>query len=402
MSESNQFEMPATSPTPETPPTPSAATAPVAMVVAPQQPQRPAPSQQAQWQARGLAGGGALLFAIAAWSPWVAAAGTSAGVADRQPSFTLYLDPAVIAAPPLDGLFGRSGALFVWSALTVLGILLQPLLWQGAGWVRRAALAAFALWLAITIVVCIISAVTLAQYLGSGSTAGGVPRHLTLLPTEQPFDVLDGQLGVGMPLAVGALALAVWGLVALFSTDRRAGIETASAEALGARALRHLPGAGMLTAGVLLWELGTLAFPWATVNCNAVPLFFGSCTGLPFSGVVGYGIHTTFPFLDALVALHAVGLLLAGGALLLLVGLWRHASSHMLAGWAVAWIATASFLVVLASAGIQLVSSRPTSLGLARGNWSGDSGIFVALLGLALALVAAVWLWGARLLPQRT
>ncbi len=74
----------------------------------------------------------------------------------------------------------------------------------------------------------------------------------------------------------------------------------------------------------------------------------------------------------------------------------------MLAGWAVAWIATASFLVVLASAGIQLVSSRPTSLGLPRGTWSGDSGIFVALLGLVLALVAAVWLWGARLLPQRT
>src|SRR5258707_3495288 len=137
MSESNQFEMPATSPTPETPPTSSPSTAPVAVVVAPVPPQRPASSQQALWRARGLAGGGALLFAIAAWSPWVAVAVTSAGVADRQPSFTLYLDPAVIAAPPLDVLFGRPGALFVWSALTVLGILLQPLLWQGAGWGAR-------------------------------------------------------------------------------------------------------------------------------------------------------------------------------------------------------------------------------------------------------------------------
>src|SRR5258707_4223506 len=188
MSESNQFEMPATSPTPETPPTSSPSTAPVAMVVAPLPPERTAASQQALWRARGLAGGGALLFTIAAWSPWVAVAVTSAGVADRQPSFTLYLDPAVIGAPPLDVLFGRPGALFVWSALTVLGILLQPLLWQGAGWVRRTAIAVFALWLAVTIVVCVISAVTLAQYLGSGSTAGAVPRHLTLLSTQLTLD----------------------------------------------------------------------------------------------------------------------------------------------------------------------------------------------------------------------
>src|SRR5258708_32082143 len=259
------------------------------MVVAPLPPERTAASQQALWRARGPAGGGALLFAIAAWSPWVAVAVTSAGVADRPPSFTLYLDPAAIAAPPLDVLFGRPGALFVWSALTVLGILMQPLLWQGAGWVRRTALAVFALWLAVTITVSVISATSLAQYLGSGSTAGGVPRHLTLLPTEQPFDALDGQLGVGMPLAVGALALAVWGLVALFADDRRAGMETASAEPLGARVRRHIPGAGMLTAGVLLWEGGTLAFPWATVNCNPVPLFFGSCPGLPVSAPVRPG-----------------------------------------------------------------------------------------------------------------
>src|SRR5260370_20238745 len=99
----------------------------------------------------------------------------------------------------------------------------------------------------------------------------------------------------------------------------------------------------MLTAGVLLWEVGTLAFPWATVNCNAVPLFFGSCTGLPFSGVVGYGIHTTFPFLDALVSLHAVGLLLAGRALLLLIRLWRPARSPMLARLAVGPVAPPSF-----------------------------------------------------------
>src|SRR5258708_14815055 len=148
------------------------------MVVAPLPPERTAASQQALWRARGPAGGGALLFAIAAWSPWVAVAVTSAGVADRPPSFTLYLDPAAIAAPPLDVLFGRPGALFVWRALTVLGILSQPLLWQGAGWVRRTALPVFALWRAFTIVVCVISAVTLEQDLGRGITASGVPPRL--------------------------------------------------------------------------------------------------------------------------------------------------------------------------------------------------------------------------------
>src|SRR5258708_39835137 len=104
----------------------------------------------------------------------VACAVPSAGVADRQPGFTLYLDPAVIAAPPLDVLFGRPGALFVWSALTVLGILLQPLLWQGAGWVRRTALAVFALWLAVPTIVPVISALSLAQHLARGGTPGAV------------------------------------------------------------------------------------------------------------------------------------------------------------------------------------------------------------------------------------
>jgi hypothetical protein len=79
----------------------------------------------------------------------------------------------------------------------VLGILLQPLLWGGGCGARRSQ---SLLWLAVTIIVSVISATSLAQYLGSGSV--GSPT--SLLPTEQPFDVLNGQLGVGMPLAVGA------------------------------------------------------------------------------------------------------------------------------------------------------------------------------------------------------
>src|SRR5258708_34430357 len=78
MSESNQFEMPATSPTPETPPTSSPSTAPVAMVVAPLPPQRPASSQQALWRARGLAARGAPLS--------LAAAGTRLGGGAAPPA----------------------------------------------------------------------------------------------------------------------------------------------------------------------------------------------------------------------------------------------------------------------------------------------------------------------------
>src|SRR5258708_12431508 len=100
MSESNQFEMPATSPTPETPPTSSPSTAPVAMVVAPLPPQRPASSQQALWRARGLAGGGAPLFPIAAWSPWVAAAPPPARGAGRHPGLPLSPHPSRLPPPP--------------------------------------------------------------------------------------------------------------------------------------------------------------------------------------------------------------------------------------------------------------------------------------------------------------
>src|SRR5258705_12936981 len=103
MSESNQFEMPAPSPTPETPPTPAPSTAPVAMVVAPMPPQRTAASQQALWQARGLAGGGALLFTIAAWAPWVGAARPGAGEGGGETRSPPPPHPRGLPPPPPHG-----------------------------------------------------------------------------------------------------------------------------------------------------------------------------------------------------------------------------------------------------------------------------------------------------------
>src|SRR5258705_13714904 len=106
MSESNQFEMPAPSPTPETPPTPAPSTAPVAMVVAPMPPQRTAASQQALWRARGLAAGGPLVFTVAASAPLVAGAGPGGGVGGRQPGAPLFPARPLTAPPPASRVFG--------------------------------------------------------------------------------------------------------------------------------------------------------------------------------------------------------------------------------------------------------------------------------------------------------
>src|SRR5689334_20618639 len=104
--------------------------------------------------ARLLALGGAALFAVAAWLTWVIVTAAPASDTGQVGSGErLALTPASVGAPPLNTIFPAQGGLFIWSALTVLGIPLAALAWmrisRSIAWVIASG---YALWLLVTLI----------------------------------------------------------------------------------------------------------------------------------------------------------------------------------------------------------------------------------------------------------
>ncbi len=322
-----------------------------------------------------LATAGALLVALAAWMPWVSVRVFDVTRAEYLTA-PLQLDPGDLDPVYYGGI--------VWAALTVTGLLIVPFLWQRPAPGSRAPLAPFVytLW---TIALLVLGGMASGAILQPSLAVGLVPE---LSPRLIGIDRQSYLLGTWLGGA-GAV-LAVLATFALIISLLRVPLD-ARPRAASVRARRSA--AGALVFGALLWGAGTLVLPWATVSCTAVPLFFGQCAGLPFSGALSAAIRVDVPGLDPLAAIYGVNLLLSGAALLVLIALFRGVRSRFFAFWTTVWLAVASGCALLAFDGARLVTSQPAQLGLQPGTWNADMGIFVTLLALALGWAGAVVLW---------
>ncbi|MFI5271667.1 MAG: hypothetical protein ACHQ4H_01370 [Ktedonobacterales bacterium] len=321
-----------------------------------------------------LAALGAALFLISAWLPWISVVGTG----PDQRSYPLLLTPGDLAS----GL----GSLR-WSALSVAGVLLLPLVLRRVRTpLAVAGVIAFALWTALAVV----AEPSLLAGTQQGSALAldpnfSVPRNLLL--AAAPSDLLP----YGLHLA--ALALCVLASALLIVGTLRPETRTAMLDASPAAPARgKLPGMGLLTLGVAVWALGTFVFPWATLGCTGLPLVSSQCLGVPFGTALGYGVSANAGAFDGLLALYAAEFLLTGGAVLVLIATWWGGVSWHLCVWLALWLAAAMLLAVVADGGVGVVVAGHGHLGLPGGAWRGDNGIVTAFLGLLLGWIALGYL----------
>jgi hypothetical protein len=360
--------------------------------------------------ARLLALGGAALFALAAWLPWVLVTAFPA-----QPLGLTYLSvrvaltPATVGAPPLNATLPAQGALFVWSALTVLGIPLAAILWMQ---VKRPIdwliVGGYALWLAVTL----IFSITSAQYLLQSTN-----------PSFQEFSQASGTTTVqflfdsagshtpqiGLWLSGLALLICLISLWALIYAARRA-VPSLESSTGPTRPAAQTPGVGTLTFGLVLWAVGFLWLAWASLDCPSFVLVYATCKGLTAEGAMSYAISrvgvASGPggitlVIDPRVGEYAISILLTVGALLLGIGVWRRGVSNALCGWATAWLLAASAFATLAWLGVNRVVNTPATSGLPSEPWRGESGILFTAVALLICLVGIGLLWFA-LLFRRT
>jgi hypothetical protein len=163
-----------------------------------------------------------------------------------------------------------------------------------------------------------------------------------------------------------------------------------------------LSASGALTLSALLFLIGIFIMPWATVNCTQMPLFLGQCTGVNYAGATSAGIRAYANVFDPLAARYAIPILLAGGALLVLLGVWGRDLFRRGGVWLVLWLLTATLFAVLGDLGAGAIVANPATYGLPTGRWSGDSGIAVAFLGLLIGWGAALYLGILALRGRRT
>lgn len=311
---------------------------------------------------------GAVVFAPAAWGYW-------ANVSDA--THTLRLSPGDVEGFP--------GG-FAWAALSIVGILLLPFLWlRMQPLLMIGATGVFLLWSAVG---SYAAWTAIQQDLGRGTTITLVDnlKPHTLLVTEQ------AQIRVSYYVGIAAVAVAVLGSVLVGIALTR--FRDLPQRTIAPRSRAALPGARALTFALVLYIGAVLALGWATVNCTATPLLVGSCLGLSFSSVLRLGMATNTDLFDPVAGLHAIPLLLVGGAILIVVGLWwwRRLTAG-LCFWITVWLAAATFCLVIADLGVGAVIADPTALNQLAGTWSGQTGIPVAALGLLIGWIADIFLW---------
>ncbi len=365
---------------------------------------------------QGLATLGAALFVFAAWATWATAialisvkvtngvfvpcSATETGC--QQHTSVLYLNPGEMGAPPLLGAFGASGAFFWWSVLTVVGLLLCPFLWQAARpWLSRLALGLYTLWALAMTVICARAGAILTQNFGA-IAAHGAAQTLYVYAIDRTVAIQSAQVGPGLSLAIVALALAFAGVALSIVTTLAGGAPVTTAPITanlsqttdGRRAARAiLPGASVVTLGLVLWVWGFFLLPWATVNCNQTPLLIGVCYGLPVSSALQIGMYSPLPTIDSYIGVYAIGALLLLGAIFIAITLWRRAINRTLCLWATLWLLVSFAFALVASHGAALAVEHPASYTLEAGVWRGDSGVLVVFLALLMILVGLVPLW---------
>lgn len=343
----------------------------------------------------------ALLFFYVSWAP-LANAITSGDLRNGPtgPMYRFSFTAAELGAPPLHALFGDS-FFNVWSALTIAGLLLSPLLWQTTTrWLQWLALALYACWLIIIAIVFIGTAQLILGEIPALVKSGAAPYTITLYPYAQRVAIYSIIPAYGLWLALlgGLLGLAALALAVMAIVTRRRAIApvmpTIQGEIVtpGATTTRSLPGVGAITGGLLLWAWGFFALPWATPCANA-PVLISSCRGLPgwYTLVVGLDIfHAVFEPS----AMYAINGLLLVGALFILVAIWRRDITRTLCAWASVWLAFALGCAVLAVVGVQQIVNDPLKFDLKPiSGWHGDQGTLIVFLALLLVGVGLIPLW---------
>ncbi|HEX5439543.1 MAG TPA: hypothetical protein VFW76_01560 [Ktedonobacterales bacterium] len=351
-----------------------------------------------------LATVGALVFAYAAWLPWAI---VSTNIGDRA-TLPLLVDPNSAFIAGYFKIGDITPSPFVVAAFSMLGLLLAPLLWRPADSLLGAiATHAFGLWLIFATVFVIAFGIS---PLVSGTPQ---PNHGTGLAA---IETTTGHLALGFWVVVVALVvmwIAVIGLL-IGEWRRHAFWHLPGNDEDRPRALLQLPGASVLNLGLIIWAFGFLSMGWAAVNCTQTPLLLGSCKGIPassalFAGLVqaSGGIVVTSAndpnmllFLDPAIAQNAIGILLGVGAAMIFVGVWLRAVTRTFCVWTTLWLVAAVALVGLAYSGVGAIIAHPRSVGMASGNWTAQSGVFVTLIGLIIALIGLATLSATALLRR--
>jgi hypothetical protein len=280
---------------------------------------------------------------------------------------------------------------FSWGAITVVELLLCSVLWQrmSARWVRVSGWVYLG-WALLATVAATIAANTLV-------------REVYEPTLDASVIVLGWQTAWGFWLTALGLA-AGWVAVGLLRGEmlRGQGEISPLGRTQAPRARLKIAGAAVVTAGALVWALGFVALPWATTNCATVTLSLnhyvnGTCAGLDAGDVLGTSLglanHLAVSASPSEIALLAYGLL-AGGALLVVIGSWRRRSAWTLCAWLTAWLVVAGVAALVALRGVGIiVRTVPTLSTASRGAWVPGLGVYVRLLGLLLVAGGFVALW---------
>jgi hypothetical protein len=356
--------------------------------------------------ARLLALGGAALFALVAWLPWaIVTAAPFEGTTPNSSSVRLVLTPASISLWSLNSTPGPQGALFIWSALTVLGVPLAALAWMRVSRpISWLIVIGYGLWFLVTLFFSVISALYVLQ-----SNTFIVEQPGDSKPPLLFTNVGSHDSQIGLWLSAVALLICLVGLWTLISAARRVA-PTLESSARPPRPAAQTPGAGTLTFGLVLWAVGFLWLAWASLDCPSFVLVYATCKGLTAEGAMSYAISrvgvASGPggitlVIDPRVGEYAISILLTVGALLIGIGVWRRGVSRALCGWATVWLVAAVAFGVLAWFGVNRVVNTPATSGLPSGPWRGESGILFTAVALLICLVGIGLLWFA-LLFRRT
>lgn len=349
--------------------------------------------------ARVLAIAGAVLFGLAAWTPWMVVALPSGGTRHVVASFpdnaqgialVFWLmfargatDPTHITQHPT--ITHLAGVL--WTLLPAVGVLLAPLLWRrpltlGGLWALRL----YTMWLGLAALLSLCVGGTLEWY----------ARHSSG-PFNSPFNALVWQTRWGMPLAVVALAISAFAAIQLWRERALAYAQPLVVPLPHSQPRRWA--AWALSLGIGLWLVGFVVTPWATVNCADAPFTLnhfveGSCAGLdsgdalsalaavhlsPNVWVFGRGIYSLYG-------------LLIGAAALFLVGIWMaRGPTRAYCVWLCLWLVAATILAYLAARGVAHITvDSPVLAAQAVGQWRGAIGIPITLAGLLVAWLAVI------------
>jgi hypothetical protein len=321
---------------------------------------------------------GALLFALAAYTPWVVGV-TETG--DTLPVNSLAGFPFVSIFPGATGA-GFAGLFidYFWCAWTISGVLLVPLLWRGVT-SRRHVISPvlFAVWTGITfLVTCMLGAALLLQAPG---TRLAQYRFVRIEPSW------------GLAVTVAALLLMLPAAASINNLPS-APLGASPAELSRVRGLLLRASATICTLGILLWSLGFFALPWVSSQCSdtAFSLTYrnaGVCQAMDAAEALGYALdYSVFPYSKFNIVgniMLATYLLLAFGAGLSLWVMWRPFAQPRYARWPVMWLSLAIAAAVATQHGVDAV----TTIAPFRGSgtprsWHADVGIPLTYIGLAL------------------